>query len=196
MKKMSKIILLLFATFVAIGVVSCSGDSPSLQNSRDTFAQTFEGMKGNYIGHYQTPFNTTQNIKYSIDKNAKVSFSSVPIEQVLYKLCGNDYQQVRLNDVGLSFTSPIDSVGYNSGYIAFKTANDLTTNRVDFSFTDQGGMTHEGYMLVTIKGLYNPLQKIIDTNFIVTDLILDNSDYTSTLCPIENVFVVEQTSGI
>ncbi len=188
--------LLLFATFVAIGVVSCSGDSPSLQNSRDTFAQTFEGMKGNYIGYYQTPFNTTQNIKYCIDKNAKVSFTSVPMEQVLYKLCGNDYQQVILNDVGLSFTSPIDSVGYNSGYLAFKTVNDLTTNRVDFSFTDQGGVTHEGYMLVTIKGLFNPLHKIIDTNFIVTDLILDNTDYTSILCPIENVFEVEQTSGI
>lgn len=196
MKQIAKITLLLFATFVAIGVVSCSGDTPSLKNSRDSFAQAFEGMKGNYIGHYKTPFNTTQNVKYSIDKNATVSFSSVPIEQVLYKLCGDDYQQVRLNDVGLSFASPIDSVGYNSGYLAFKTANDLTTNRVDFSFIDQGGVTHEGYMLVTIKGLFNPLQKIIDTNFIVTDLILDNSDYTSTLCPIENVFEVEQTSGI
>ena len=48
-------------------------------------------------------------------------------------------------------------------------------------------MKHTGYMYLTVKGTYNPQKEIITTNFIVTDLIVDNHDYTSQLCPIDNL---------
>lgn len=191
--KMNSIILVLVAIFVAIGLNSCDNDTTYYDpNSKiKEYQQIFENMKGNYSGSYTTPLNTSKVVKYTIDSQANVNVPNFPMETVLAKLCGSDYEYAELSGNALNLSCPIDSVGYSSGFLTFKTKNDLTSNILNFSYTYQK-VKHVGYMYVTVKGIYNPLQRTISTNFIVTDLILDNKDLSSKYCPLDNIVEAER----
>lgn len=187
-KKIVNMIIVLFATFVAIGLNSCDGESNYYDpNSQlDEFNRIFENMKSSYAGTYTTPLNTKKTVKYNIDSQANVNVATFPMDAVMEKLCGGEYQYANLSGDALTFSCPIDSVGYSAGYLTFKTKEDLEHNKLDFSYTFKD-VKHTGYMYLTVKGTYDPQKEIITTNFIVTDLIVDNHDYTSQLCPIDNV---------
>lgn len=186
--KKKSLILVLFAIFMAIGLESCDSDSSYYNPNSEyqEYQKIFESMKGNYSGTYTTPLNSTKTIKYTIDSQANVKVTNFPMEVVLSKLCGSDYEYANLSGDALSLSCPIDSVGYTAGYLSFKTKNDLENNILNFSYTFNN-VKHQGYMYVTVKGIYNFANQIINTNFIVTDLIVDNKDLTSQFCPIDNV---------
>lgn len=178
---------------MAIGLISCDSDSSYYDSESKVheYQQIFEGMKGSYAGNYTTPLNTSKVVMYNIDSQANVNVPTFPMEAVLSKLCGGDYQYANLSGEALTLSCPIDSVGYSSGYLTFKTKNDLEHNILNFSYTFKN-VKHKGYMYVTVKGVYNPLQRMINTNFIVTDLIVDNQDLTSKYCPIDNLMEAER----
>ena len=186
--KIAKMYIVLVATFVAIGLNSCDGESNYYDpNSQvNEVNRILESMKSSYAGTYTTPLNTKKTVKYNIDSQANVNVATFPMDAVLEKLCGGEYSYADLSGDALTFSCPIDSVGYSAGYLTFKTKEDLEHNKLDFSYTFKD-VKHTGYMYLTVKGTYNPQKEIITTNFIVTDLIVDNHDYTSQLCPIYNL---------
>lgn len=186
--KIAKMYIVLVATFVAIGLNSCDGESNYYDpNSQvNEVNRILESMKSSYAGTYTTPLNTKRTVKYNIDSQANVNVATFPMDAVLEKLCGGEYSYADLSGDALTFSCPIDSVGYSAGYLTFKTKEDLEHNKLDFSYTFKD-VKHTGYMYLTVKGTYNPQKEIITTNFIVTDLIVDNHDYTSQLCPIYNL---------
>ena len=76
-------------------------------------------------------------------------------------------------------------------HITFITKNNTIDNRINFSY-DKDDETHNGWALVTVKGIYNDISKRIEANFIITDLVIDNKDYTSTYCPIDNLIEAQR----
>lgn len=181
--------LFLFAMFLAIGTTSCDDGNSTYydpNSAANEYQQIFEGMKGEYAGNYTSPLGNSVSLKYNIDSKANVNLSSFPMENVLYKLCGGDYQYAKLSGEALSISCPIDSVGYSSGYMTFKTKNDLEHNVLNFAYTFQN-VEHKGMLYVTVMGVYNPQARLITTNFVVTDLIVDGKDLTSAYCPINNM---------
>ena len=177
---------IIFAVIVAIGFVSCSDDTTSDFDPAGTVSELFENMKGEYTGIYSTPNNVRKDVKFSIDKQAEFKINNFPMENVLYRVYQGEYENVRLNADALTFSAPIDSVGYDSGYLTFITQSNTIVNRIDFSFT-KDDQAHNGWALVTVKGMFNNTLKLMDANFIVTDLVIDNIDFTSTACPIDNL---------
>lgn len=185
--------LILIAISLAIGFASCStDDGKSYQQGQQEYIQkTFESMKGSYAGTLEMPDNSSRTVKFSIDKQANFKIPSFPMEQILYKVYGGDYLSVQQSADAVSFDCPIDSVGFTGGYMTIVTKNNLVANRIDFSYT-KGEEKHEGYALLTVKGLYNPSNRILVTNFIVTELVIDRKDHTSDLCPIDHVIEATQ----
>lgn len=185
--------VILIAISLAIGFASCSTDDGKgyQQGQQEYIQKTFESMKGSYAGALEMPDNSSRTIKFSIDKQANFKIPSFPLEQILYKVYGGDYLSVQQSADAVSFDCPIDSVGFTGGYMTIVTKNNLVANRIDFSYT-KGGEKHEGYALLTVKGLYNPSNRILVTNFIVTELVIDRKDYTSELCPIDHVLEATQ----
>lgn len=186
-------LLVLSVMLVAVGLTSCDDNSSSFdQNGQESeYQRIFEGMKGNYVGSWMTPLNFQKQVKYTIDSQANVNIPNFPMDAVLNKLIGGDYQYANLSGEALSVSCPIDSVGYSSGYMTFVTKKDYNHNKLNFSYTYLEKQ-HEGLMYFTVKGVYDPLRKIINTNVIVTDLVIDQQDLTSKLCPIDNVFEAAQ----
>ena len=182
---------IIFAVIVAIGFVSCSDDTTSDFDPAGTVSELFENMKGEYTGIYSTPNNVRKDVKFSIDKQAEFKISNFPMENILYSVYQGEYENVKLNADALAFSAPIDSVGYDSGFLTFITKSNTIVNRIDFSFT-KDEQTHNGWALVTVKGMFNNTLKMMDANFIVTDLVIDNKDYTSTTCPIDNIVEAKQ----
>lgn len=182
---------LLFAVITATGVVSCSSDTTSDFDPAGAIAELFENMKGEYSGTYNTPYNVRKEVKFMIDNQADFKITNFPMENVLYRVYKGEYENVRLNADALTFSAPIDSVGYDSGFLTFITKSNTIVNRIDFSFT-KDEQTHNGWALVTVKGMFNNTLKMMDANFIVTDLVIDNKDYTSTTCPIDNIVEAKQ----
>ena len=177
---------ILFAVIAATGFVSCSDDATSNFDPASTIAEIFENMKGEYSGTYNTPYNVRKEVKFSIDKQAEFKISNFPMENILYSVYQGEYENVKLNADALAFSAPIDSVGYDSGFLTFITKSNTIVNRIDFSFT-KDEQTHNGWALVTVKGMFNNTLKMMDANFIVTDLVIDNKDFTSSSCPIDNI---------
>ncbi|MCI6828707.1 MAG: hypothetical protein MR924_05535 [Prevotella sp.] len=185
-KKTVRFFGILFAVIAATGFVSCSDDTTSNFDPAGSIAEIFENMKGDYSGTYNTPYNVRKEVRFSIDKQAEFKISNFPMENVLYNIYKGEYENVRLNADALTFSAPIDSVGYDSGFLTFITKSNTIVNRIDFSYT-KDEETHNGWALVTVKGIFNNTMKMMDANFIVTDLVIDNKDYTSTTCPIDNI---------
>ena len=177
---------ILFAVIAATGFISCSDDTTSNFDPAASISELFENMKGEYSGTYNTPYNVRKDVKFSIDKQAEFKISNFPMENVLYRVYQGEYENVRLNADALTFSAPIDSVGYDSGFLTFITKSNTIVNRIDFSFT-KDDQEHNGWALVTVKGMFNNTLKLMDANFIVTDLVIDNIDFTSTACPIDNI---------
>ena len=177
---------ILFAVIAATGFISCSDDTTSNFDPAASISELFENMKGEYSGTYNTPYNVRKDVKFSIDKQAEFKISKFPMENILYRVYQGEYENVRLNADALTFSAPIDSVGYDSGFLTFITKSNTIVNRIDFSFT-KDDETHNGWALVTVKGLFNNTLKMMDANFIVTDLVIDNKDFTSSSCPIDNI---------
>lgn len=177
---------ILFAVIAATGFISCSDDTTSNFDPAASISELFENMKGEYSGTYNTPYNVRKDVKFSIDKQAEFKISNFPMENVLYRVYQGEYENVRLNADALTFSAPIDSVGYDSGFLTFITKSNTIVNRIDFSFT-KDDQAHNGWALVTVKGMFNNTLKLMDANFIVTDLVIDNIDFTSTACPIDNI---------
>ena len=182
---------ILFAVIAATGFISCSDDTTSNFDPAASISELFENMKGEYSGTYNTPYNVRKDVKFSIDKQAEFKISKFPMENILYRVYQGEYENVRLNADALTFSAPIDSVGYDSGFLTFITKSNTIVNRIDFSFT-KDDETHNGWALVTVKGMFNNTLKMMDANFIVTDLVIDNKDYTSTTCPIDNIVEAKQ----
>lgn len=177
---------ILFAVIAATGFISCSDDTTSNFDPAASISELFENMKGEYSGTYNTPYNVRKDVKFSIDKQAEFKISKFPMENILYSVYQGEYENVRLNADALTFSAPIDSVGYDSGFLTFITKSNTIVNRIDFSFT-KDDETHNGWALVTVKGMFNNTLKMMDANFIVTDLVIDNKDFTSSSCPIDNI---------
>ena len=177
---------ILFAVIAATGFISCSDDTTSNFDPAASISELFENMKGEYSGTYNTPYNVRKDVKFSIDKQAEFKISKFPMENILYRVYQGEYENVRLNADALTFSAPIDSVGYDSGFLTFITKSNTIVNRIDFSFT-KDDQTYNGWALVTVKGMFNNTLKLMDANFIVTDLVIDNIDFTSTACPIDNI---------
>ena len=177
---------ILFAVIAATGFISCSDDTTSSFDPAASISELFENMKGEYSGTYNTPYNVRKDVKFSIDKQAEFKISKFPMENILYRVYQGEYENVRLNADALTFSAPIDSVGYDSGFLTFITKSNTIVNRIDFSFT-KDDETHNGWALVTVKGMFNNTLKMMDANFIVTDLVIDNKDFTSSSCPIDNI---------
>ncbi len=177
---------ILFAVIAATGFISCSDDTTSNFDPAASISELFENMKGEYSGTYNTPYNVRKDVKFSIDKQAEFKISKFPMENILYRVYQGEYENVRLNADALTFSAPIDSVGYDSGFLTFITKSNTIVNRIDFSFT-KDDETHNGWALVTVKGMFNNTLKMMDANFIVTDLVIDNKDFTSSSCPIDNI---------
>ena len=182
---------ILFAVIAATGFISCSDDTTSNFDPAASISELFENMKGEYSGTYNTPYNVRKDVKFSIDKQAEFKISKFPMENILYRVYQGEYENVRLNADALTFSAPIDSVGYDSGFLTFITKSNTIVNRIDFSFT-KDKQTHNGWALVTVKGIFNNILKMMDANFIVTDLVIDNKDFTSTTCPIDNLVEAKQ----
>ena len=176
----------LFAVIAATGFISCSDDTTSNFDPAASISELFENMKGEYSGTYNTPYNVRKDVKFSIDKQAEFKISKFPMENILYRVYQGEYENVRLNADALTFSAPIDSVGYDSGFLTFITKSNTIVNRIDFSFT-KDDQTYNGWALVTVKGMFNNTLNLMDANFIVTDLVIDNKDFTSTACPIDNL---------
>lgn len=177
---------ILFAVIAATGFISCSDDTTSNFDPAASISELFENMKGEYSGTYNTPYNVRKDVKFSIDKQAEFKISKFPMENILYRVYQGEYENVRLNADALTFSAPIDSVGYDSGFLTFITKSNTIVNRIDFSFT-KDDQTYNGWALVTVKGMFNNTLKLMDANFIVTDLVIDNKDFTSSSCPIDNI---------
>ena len=177
---------ILFAVIAATGFISCSDDTTSNFDPAASISELFENMKGEYSGTYNTPYNVRKDVKFSIDKQAEFKISKFPMENILYRVYQGEYENVRLNADALTFSAPIDSVGYDSGFLTFITKSNTIVNRIDFSFT-KDDETHNGWALVTVKGMFNNTLKMMDANYIVTDLVIDNKDFTSSSCPIDNI---------
>ena len=177
---------ILFAVIAATGFISCSDDTTSNFDPAASISELFENMKGEYSGTYNTPYNVRKDVKFSIDKQAEFKISKFPMENILYRVYQGEYENVRLNADALTFSAPIDSVGYDSGFLTFITKSNTIVNRIDFSFT-KDDQAHNGWALVTVKGMFNNTLKLMDANFIVTDLVIDNKDFTSSSCPIDNI---------
>ena len=177
---------IIFSVIVGTGLVSCSDDTTSNFDPAGSISELFENMKGEYSGTYSTPYNVRKDVKFSIDKQAEFKINNFPMENVLYRVYQGEYENVRLNADALTFSAPIDSVGYYSGFLTFITKSNTIVNRIDFSFT-KDDQTYNGWALVTVKGMFNNTLKLMDANFIVTDLVIDNKDFTSTACPIDNL---------
>ena len=177
---------ILFAVIAATGFISCSDDTTSNFDPAASISELFENMKGEYSGTYNTPYNVRKDVKFSIDKQAEFKISKFPMGNILYRVYQGEYENVRLNADALTFSAPIDSVGYDSGFLTFITKSNTIVNRIDFSFT-KDDETHNGWALVTVKGMFNNTLKMMDANFIVTDLVIDNKDFTSSSCPIDNI---------
>ena len=160
--KIAKMYIVLVATFVAIGLNSCDGESNYYDpNSQvNEVNRILESMKSSYAGTYTTPLNTKKTVKYNIDSQANVNVATFPMDAVLEKLCGGEYSYANLSGDALTFSCPIDSVGYSAGYLTFKTKEDLEHNKLDFSYTFKD-VKHTGYMYLTVKGTYNPQKEII-----------------------------------
>ncbi len=189
MRYFIKLSQVLIAILVAIGISSCSDDGKSYQEGQQEYIQkTFESLKGDYAGSLVMPDNSSATIKFTIDGMANFKVSSFPMDQILYSVYGGEYLSVKMSSDAVSFNCPIDSVGFTGGYLAFVTKKDLTTNKIEFSY-EKDGAKHQGYALVTVKGLYNPSQRLLEVNFIVEELIVDQKDYTSNLCPINHQFL-------
>ncbi len=192
MKKNNQLSLILIAILVAIGISSCTEDGKSYQESQQEYIQkTFESLKGDYVGALTMPDNSSSKIKFTIDNLANFKIASFPMDQILYSVYGGEYLSVKMSGNAVSFDCPIDSVGFTSGYLAFVTKKDLVSNKIEFSFT-KDEVQHQGYALVTVKGLYDPSKKILEVNFIVEELIVDNKDYTTALCPINHHFLASR----
>ena len=177
---------ILVAVIAATGFISFSDDTTSNFDPAASISELFENMKGEYSGTYNTPYNVRKDVKFSIDKQAEFKISKFPMENILYRVYQGEYENVRLNADALTFSAPIDSVGYDSGFLTFITKSNTIVNRIDFSFT-KDDETHNGWALVTVKGMFNNTLKLMDANFIVTDLVIDNIDFTSSSCPIDNI---------
>ena len=191
-KKISlRLMSILFVAIAATGLMSCSDDNNSNFDPFGTISEMFENMKGNYVGLYNNPYNVKKDVKFNIDQQAKFKISNFPMDNVLYSIYKGEYENVKLNADELNFAAPIDSVGYDSGYLTFITKNNTIDNRINFSY-DKDNEAHNGWALVTVKGIYNDVSKRIEANFIITDLIIDNKDYTSTYCPIDNLIEAQR----
>ena len=180
------ILKILFAAVAATGLSSCSDDNTNDFDPFKAVSELFENMKGEYSGTYSTPYNVRKDVKFSIDKQAEFKISKFPMENILYRVYQGEYENVRLNADALTFSAPIDSVGYDSGFLTFITKSNTIVNRIDFSFT-KDDQTYNGWALVTVKGMFNNTLKLMDANFIVTDLVIDNKDFTSSSCPLDNI---------
>lgn len=181
----------LVAILVAIGFNACSEESTS-NGAYANVKATFDKMKGNYKGKFSKANGTLQELSFSIDQQANVVVASFPLDNVMAKLYPNDHEHVTYSGEALNYTCPIDSVGIPAdGQLSFVTSADLTKSRVDFSYT-KDNLSHNGYILVKAKGVYNSLMNSLSVNFIVTDLIVDNTDYTSALCPINTYIDIAQ----
>ena len=177
---------ILFAVIAATGFISCSADTTRNFDPAASISNLFETTTGEYSGTYNTPYNVRKDVKFSIDKQAEFKISKFPMENILYRVYQGEYENVRLNADALTFSAPIDSVGYDSGFLTFITKSNTVVNRIDFSFT-KDDETHNGWALVSVKGMFNNTLKMMVANFIVTDLVIDNIDFTSTACPIDNI---------
>lgn len=180
------ILKILFAAVAATGLSSCSDDNTNDFDPFKAVSELFENMKGNYVGSYNNPYNVRKEVKFSIDKQAEFKISNFPMDNVLYKIYGGEYESIKLNADNLDFSAPIDSVGYDSGYLTFITKNNTIVNRIEFSFS-KDDEKHDAWALVTVKGIFDGIANRIEANFIVTDLVIDNKDYTSSTCPIDNM---------
>ncbi len=189
MKYIHKLSQVLIAILMAIGISSCSEDSTSYQEGQEKYIQkTFESMKGDYVGSLGMPDNSSSTIKFTIDDEANFKISSFPMDPILFCVYGGEYLSVKMSSDAVGFNCPIDSVGFTGGYLAFVTKKDLVTNKIEFAY-EKDEMQHQGYALVTVKGLYNASQKMLEVNFIVEELVVDKMDYTSNLCPINHQFL-------
>lgn len=181
----------LVAILVAIGFNACSEESTS-NGAYGNVKATFDKMKGNYKGKFSKANGTLQELSFSIDQQANVVVASFPLDNVMAKLYPNDYEHVTYSGEALNYTCSIDSVGIPAdGQLSFVTSDDLAKSRVDFSYT-KDNQSHNGYILVKTKGVYNSLMNALSINFIVTDLIVDNTDYTSALCPVNTYIDIAQ----
>lgn len=170
---------------MAIGVASCSDDSGGGSGAFNNVKNTFEKMKGSYTGQMSMPSNQRQEVSFSIDANANVVVTSFPMDNVMAKVYPNDYQRVSYSGDAFTYSCPIDSIGLPAdGQLQFVTKEDFESNRVNFSYKLKE-TEHTGYMLIKTKGIYNSFMNSLTVNFIVTDLVIDNNDYSS-VCPIDN----------
>lgn len=182
--------MILIAIMMAIGIVSCSSDdnNKSYQETQQEYIKKmFEGMKGTYSGYLVMPDNSSAPVKFTIDNMANVNIASFPMDRILYEVYGSDYLAVKMSGNAISYSCPIDSVGFTGNYMSFVSKNDLSTGTIKFSYT-KDGEPFNGYAFVTVKGLYNSMQKIVNVNFIVTDLTINQKDFTAEVCPINHNF--------
>lgn len=187
--KYNKMYAILTVILMAVGVASCSDDSNvyNIGNQQEYIKQTFEGMKGTYAGNLTMPDNCVYTTKFVIDDMANLKISSFPMDRILNEVYKGDYLNVKMSGDAVSFSCPIDSVGFSGGYMTFVTKNDYVSNVIRFSFT-KDETQHSGYAFVTVKGYYDPTRKWVNVNYIVTDLIVDGRDYSSEACPLNHNF--------
>lgn len=179
--------IILCLAFAGIELSSCS-DSISEDIGSKIYDGLFTSLKNNYSGNLILSDNTATKLKFSIrdevengNTSTNVRVTEFPIDNILMKLYPGEYQKVAVTSVD-TYVAPVDSVGFPSvDNIVFKTNDDKTAN-LNFSFK-KDGETHNGWAKVSTSGIYNSKSRILDINFQVIDLVVDNSD-RSSLTPI------------
>lgn len=116
--KYNKMYAILTVILMAVGVASCSDDSNvyNIGNQQEYIKQTFEGMKGTYAGNLTMPDNSVYTTKFVIDDMANLKISSFPMDRILNEVYKGDYLNVKMSGDAVSFSCPIDSVGFSGGY--------------------------------------------------------------------------------
>lgn len=178
----------LFVILMAIGLCSCSSDSYDENSGSNQVAAIFKSMQGNYVGSFVNLQNMSKQVKFQINEQSKVIIPTFPMDNILYKLYPSEANSIRLSGEALSLECPIDSVGLSTGYLYYKTNNDLVNNQVNFSFYTKDQKNHEGFAWVLVKGNFDYIRQMMEVNFCVVDLKVDGHEYKNELCPIDNIF--------
>lgn len=186
MNKINSIILsaiLLLTTGVLFSACSDDDDRADKQYI-DRTSEVFQHMKGDYTGSILLDDNTSKNIRVSIADDANlgttcVTMSNFPMEKIFSKLNPNSWQYTQL-DSAVHYVAPIDSGSYVNTAMIFKT-DDERTPQITFNYKDADGQGHNGWAQVSTTGTYLTSTHLLELNFQVTDLVIDNQDRTGLL---------------
>lgn len=199
MKKINAIVLVIMLLASAGALFSsCSGDDTS-DDYRNQMSDIFQNLKDSYAGYLTIPNNSTKEFKVRVGDDAsdgavttKIKVDDFPMEMIYARLYPNDWIRVT-SDNAVKYEAPIDSVGFQTSFMNFKTNNDLTA-QTEFGFKDSKGVHHSGWAKISTVGMFFSSLGTMNLEFNVIDLVVDNADRTSLL-PLSFSVTVQKESA-